>query len=327
MTYRHARLIKEYKKEINMKRNIKNSSGKITGYTEINNDIIVINNHGKPILKLNDVQVLNDIQNDTLTEDVILMLYDDYTLSIGEIASIYNRCYSNINKIIKHLNTKTSKHQGRRNRAYGHKVSTEQSTKMSISLRGRQAPHYERTTEIRNKTSKSLKHYFKENPQNGNKQSNAWANGVYDNVDFKHGIAGHFTSLKTKQIIRFRSLLELCYLLQIEEDNNITSYTYEQIKIHMDNDRIYTPDLFLNNHTLIELKPKKYVERVKGVKEKVAYKKSQAIKYCNKHGYEYKIIYDEDLNFDSRSFKRYIKNNKDIVDKYHITFIHPERMV
>lgn len=310
-----------------MKRNIKNSSGKITGYTEINNDIIVINNQGKPILKLNDVQVLNDIQNDTLTEDVILMLYDDYTLSIGEIASIYNRCYSNINKIIKHLNTKTSKHQGRRNRAYGHKVSTEQSVKMSISLKGRQAPHYERTPEIRSKISKSLKHYFKENPQNGNKQSDAWANGAYDNVDFKHGIAGHFTSLKTKQTIRFRSLLELCYLLQIEEDNNITSYTYEQIKIHMDNDRIYTPDLFLNNHTLIELKPKKYVERVKGVKEKVAYKKSQAIKYCNKHGYEYKIIYDEDLNFDSRSFKHYIKNNKDIVDKYHITFIHPERMV
>ena len=42
---------------------------------------------------------------------------------------------------------------------------------------------------------------------------------------------------------------------------------------------------------------------------------------------EYKIIYDEDLNFNSRSFKYYIKNNKDIIDKYHITFIHPERMV
>lgn len=310
-----------------MKHNIKNSSGKITGYVEINDNLIVINNQGKPIFNLTDKQILNELKNNELKEDTILTLYDDYTLSISEIAGIYNRCYSNINKIIKHLDVKTSKHQGRRNRAYGHKVSPQQSTKMSASLKGRKAPYYKRTNNIREKTSESLKHYFAQHPQNGNKQSEAWANGAYDNVDFKHGIAGHFTSLKTKQTIRFRSLLELYYLLQIEQDDNIISYTYEKIKIHMDNNRIYTPDFFLNNHILVELKSKKYVERVKSVREQVDYKKSQAIKYCNKYGYEYKIIYDEDLNFNSRSFKYYIKNNKDIIDKYHITFIHPERMV
>ena len=34
-----------------MKHNIKNSSGKITGYVEINDNSIVINNQGKPIFK------------------------------------------------------------------------------------------------------------------------------------------------------------------------------------------------------------------------------------------------------------------------------------
>lgn len=75
------------------------------------------------------------------------------------------------------------------------------------------------------------------------------------------------------------------------------------------------------------IKGKEAKQRVEQMIEKVQYKQSQAIKYCNNNGLQYQIIYDEDIGFDSTSMKRYIKNNPDIVKKYSITFLSPERMV
>lgn len=273
-----------------MTRNIKNSSGKITGTIEILEDCIKINNVQKPILLIEDKKIINEVINKNVLNDTIITLYNGYTLSIGEIAGLYDRCYSNINKLIKTIPEITLDKRGRRNRAFGHPVSREQSEKMSKALRGRKSPEY-------------------------------------DNVDFKIGISGHFTSFKINKIVRFRSLLELYYLLLIEEDNNVNTYIYEPFHIEMENGKTYMPDFLINNEIIIELKSKKYTERVKGIKEKVLYKESQAIKYCNSHNLEYKIIYDEDIGFESKKMKHYIKNNPQIVKKYNITFTNPERMV
>lgn len=114
-----------------MKRNIKNSSGKIIGYTEIYDDKIIIHNNLKPELILEDLDLIKEIKNKNKDSKVLLKLYDDYLLSAGEIASLYDVCYSNINFIINTLETKTSKKTGRRNSSYGKQRS--ESTKEKIS--------------------------------------------------------------------------------------------------------------------------------------------------------------------------------------------------
>lgn len=309
-----------------MKRNIKNSSGKITGTTEILNNKIIINNIGKPILEITDKQIINEVLNDNISANTLIKLYNEYTLSIGEIASLYNRCYATINKLIKNEPKILINRNGRRNRAFGHKVSEQQSKKMSKALKGRKSSYYERTPEIKQKISTSLKKYFKNNPQNPLPHIKNWENGVYDNVDFQFGISGHFTSIKTSQTIRFRSLLELYYLIQIENDNSIITYQYEPFHIKMDNGKSYMPDFLINNKIIVELKAKKYIENQPEIKNNVLYKKNQAEKYCFNHNLIYKIIYDEDIGFDSKRMKHFIKDNPDIIKQYNINFTNPERI-
>ena len=315
-------------------RNILNSSGKVIGYTDIINNKVIIHNNNKPELIIEEEEILKAILTKDRNDIIIKKMYDKYFLTIGEIASLYNVCYSNINKQIRNIKVETTKNQGRRNSSYGKNFSQERRNNISEALKKgykdgtiKPVKPYKRTPEIRQKISKSLKEYFKEHPQDPTPHINNWKNGIYDNVDFHIGIGGKFYSYKNLQEFHFRSLLELFYCLILEKDNNIINYSYEPMKIKCDNGHIYTPDLLINNSTLIELKSKKYINNVKGVMEKVLYKKEQAEKYCANHNLIYKIIYDEDINFDSRNFKRYLNNNPQIVEYYKIVFNQPERMV
>lgn len=310
-----------------MKRNIKNSSGKITGYTEFENDYIEIHNGDKPVLRIEDTFILQTVKTRTFSHEALEKLYNEYTLSIGEIACLYDTFYSRANQKIKECPGIKPNRCGRRNRAFGRPVSKEQSEKMSKALMGRKPLIYERTPEIRAKIAASLRQYYKEHPQDSTKHRENWRNGVYDKVDFKRGIAGHFTSIKNNKTIRFRSLLELYYLILLEEDDAIFNYLYEPFHIEMENGDSYMPDFLINNSLLVELKPKKFVERVEGVKERVEYKKAQAIKYCELHGLSYKIVYDEDIGFESRKMKHYIRDNPKVMEKYNVSFIDPERVV
>lgn len=310
-----------------MKRNIKNSSGKITGYAEFENGYVEIYNFDKPVLRIEDIDILKAIEKKTFSREILEKLYNEYTLSISEIACLYDTFYSRTNRAIKECPGIKPNRCGRRNRAFGHPVSKEQSEKMSKVLMGRKPPTYERTPEIRAKIAATLRQYYKVHPQNATKHRENWKNGVYDKVDFKRGIAGHFTSIKNNKTIRFRSLLELYYLILLEEDNTVFNYLYEPFHIEMENGDSYMPDFLINNSLLVELKPKKFVERVKGVKEKVEYKKAQAIKYCEFHGLSYKIVYDEDIGFESQKMKHYIRDNPEIMERYNVSFMNPERVV
>lgn len=328
MTHRHTLHSQtEYKKENFMKRDIKNSHGKVTGYTEILEDHILIDNYDKPILEITEESLIQKITQGVLTDEILIQLYNDFTLTTGEIASLYSRPYSNINKILKKIPTIKFDKRGRRNRAYGHHVSQSQSEKMSKALKGRAAPKYERTPEIRQKISKTLKEYYKTHPQDPAPHIRNWEQGVYDEVDFRIGIGGHFTSLKNNTKIHFRSLLELSFLILLEEDPRVTKYSYEPFHIKMDNKSTYTPDFLINDKIVVELKAKKYVERVAGVKEKFLYKKEQAEVYCARHNLEYRVIYDEDVGFESKKMKYFISNHPEIIEKFQISFSDPKRMV
>lgn len=312
---------------------IKNSSGKIIGFVEIEDTKIIVNNNSKPQLIIEDEELLEAIKNKNRSDSIIKKMYDEYFLSIGEIAALYDVCYSNINKQTRHLKFNTSANQGRRNSSYRKQFSEERRKKISNSLKEGYAngtikpTYYERTPEIREKISNSLKDYFKEHPQDPTPHIENWRNGIYSNVDFHIGIGGSFYSIKNNIKIRFRSLLELFYSLKLEKDLEVINYKYEPFVIECDNGHTYTPDFLINNVDVVELKSKKYVRNVNGVKEKVEYKEQQAIKYCSQKNLNYKIIYDEDIKFDSRNFKRFLNNNPLIIEKYKIEFNQPERMV
>lgn len=312
---------------------IKNSAGKVIGYTEIKENQIIIHNNSKPELIINNIQDIKRIIDKDKSEDFLIYLYDNYYLSCGEIASLYEVCYSNINKKLKSLSKKTSPKEGRRNRSFGKQQSTK--TKEAISntlieghkngIYEKQIP-YERTPEIKEKISKSLKKYFSEHPQNPEPHRKNWEKGIYEKVDFHRGIGGKFFSIKNQQQIYFRSLLELHYMLILEEDKQISHYQYEPIHIKCENNTIYTPDIQYDN-IIIELKSYKYIHSKKDILDAFLYKKEQGEKYCLKNGLEYKVIFDKDIDFDSARMKRHLKNHPEIIEKYKITFNNPKRMV
>ena len=311
---------------------IKNSSGKIIGYTDITNDCIIVDNNAKPLLKITDDFLIQAIKNKNCDSEILIKLYDIYYLNCGEIASLYGVCYSNINKKLKTLPIKTSHNSGRRNRSYGKKQSIKTKQKISSSLTNFYTTHiqipYKRTPEIRNKISNGLKEYYKNNPQNPQPHIDNWKKGIYAKVDFQHGIGGNFYSIKNQQLFYFRSLLELYYMIFLEENKEVTNYIYEPFHIRCDNGHIYTPDILVNNHLVIELKSKRYLEKLNDdVKQNFEYKKAQGQIYCSQHKMEYKVIFDEDIGFDSARFKRHLDNHPEIITQYQINFNSPERMV
>ena len=310
-----------------IKNNIKNSSGKIIGYVEIEDNEIRIFNDIKPVLIISNLNDIQHIQNKNKSNDFLKHLYDDYYMSCGEIAALYGVCYSNINKIIKTINVTTTAHAGRRNRAFGKPVSEEQSKHMSKALQGRDGGHYERTPEIRQKISNSLKTYFQKHPQNPEPHRKNWELGKYKDVDFHRGIGGKFYSIKNTKYYNFRSLLELYYMLQLESDNTITSYQFEPIHIQCEDGTIYTPDILINNHLLIELKSKKYINSLPLEDyNKFLYKVEQGNKYCLNNNLKYQVVYDEDISFDSRQMKKHLQHHPELIATYQITFNQPERI-
>ena len=313
--------------------NIKNSSGKTIGFVEFEENKIIINNQSKPQLIIEDEEIINAVKEKNRSNNILKRMYDEFFLTVGEIAALYDVCYSNLNKQMRQIKVETTKNQGRRNSSYGKIFSEQRKKNISEALKKgyangtRKPTYYERTPEIRKKISHSLKEYFKEHPQNPIPHIENWKKGIYNNVDFHIGIGGKFYSLKNSSEIRFRSLLELFYCLKLESNPKILEYKYEPFTITCDNGHVYTPDFLINNKEVIELKSKKYIKNVSGVLEKVQYKEQQAIKYCSKHNFTYQIIYDEDIRFDSRNFKRYLNNNPQIIVDFKISFNQPERMV
>lgn len=307
-----------------MIRTIKNSAGKEIGEVVINKDRILIKNISKPEYVLIDEAINNSIGL-PLQDELLIKLYDEYYLTIGEIAAIYDVTYSNINKRIKNKVT-TNKAAGRRNSSYGKKFSETRRQNIASSLKGKKPKGYIRTPEIKQKISSSLKKYFQQHPQDPTPHRLNWANGKYDNVIFHRGVGGRFFSLKNNKFFVFRSLFELYYSLKLEEDLNVLQYEYEPFHIKCDNGMIYTPDFLINKVKVIELKSKRFIEHNKEIKSKFEYKKQQGEKFCNKNHLIYEVLYDEDLGYDSRRMKNFIRNNPEIVKKYQISFVQPDRV-
>ena len=135
------------------------------------------------------------------------------------------------------------------------------------------------------------------------------------------GIQGYFYSIKMSKDFYFRSLLELNYLILIEENSEIKSYTMEPCCIHLKNNHHYTPDLLINNELLIEIKPRDHLKYTSP--ERFALELEGLQEYCIKHKLNYDIWYDDQIGFISDKFRRYLKWSPELIKKYNIRFKKP----
>lgn len=302
-----------------MKKDIKNANGRIIGYIDEKRDKISIHNGGKPILSITDKKHVRRIRQKDLS--FIVKLYDDYTMTIAEIAALYCEPYFRMSKIIKTLPVKTERKNGRRNSSYGLEFSKERLKHMSASQIGRIATStYVRTPEIREKISKTLKDGYKSGRivQDPAMKSKAWAEGKYAHAKMGRGIQGFFHSGKMNKDMYFRSLMELKFLIIIENSDDVVSYQAEPFQIKLPHGAHYTPDVLINDNIIVELKPKnfyKYTDMGRFCLEMAGLNN-----YCNKNNMGFVVVYDADIEFNSREYRKYIRNHPEIIEQYDIRF-------
>ena len=312
---------------------IYNSSGKVVGQIEKTNQSIVVNNNKKPLFLITDKRVVSLFEAKEITDEDIIYLWDEYILNIGEIAAIVGVEYSNINKRIKKLSPKTPNKFGRRNSSYGATFSEErkknisEGEKRAYKENGFYAGRYERTKEIREKTSLGVKAAYERGDLDGAKNARkGWGLGKFSNVNFKRGIGGYITSQKTNRRFFFRSLLELCFILKLEKDDSVYWYEYEPFYIECDDGSLYTPDFLINDKYLVELKSYGFIYKQKGkIQSDFEKKCKNGEKYAEANNMVFMVIFDKDIGFDSAVYKHIIRESKDL-DTYNIEFLQPERV-
>ena len=306
-----------------------NASGKVVGTSYIDKKKIIIDNYSKPLLTIKEeplIKIVLEKQNNG-----IIKLFDEYFLSTAEIASLYGTNYKTMNIKINSLKEKglikTKNKEGRRNSSYAKVFSEERRKHIGDARRGKPVFNkpYERTPEIREKISQTLKEGYQTGRIKINREalSKAWADGKYKNVKTGRGIQGFFESrkhLKGKDVY-FRSLLELKFLIEIEENNEIAALSWEPVCIPIENGKHhYTPDCLIDN-TLIELKPREHLKYTNdNIDNRFEKEVKAATKYCDENGLVFKIIYDDELNFESKNFKKFLLDNPEIIKKYNIIF-------
>lgn len=297
----------------------KNSSGKVFGEVEVWDDKIVVQNYKKPILIIEDSEVIEGIKKKD--ESYILVLYDSYELCIGEIATLYGKPYFRINRLLNKLGPKTSITHGRRNSSYGQKFSEERLQHQRESLKGRKpSPIYERTPEIKQKISQTLKEKYASGEIHNDPQkfSDAWARGCYSEAKMGRGIQGFMFSIKNQKDIYFRSLLELNYYLLLEDAPEVKDYKTEPFQIKISGKSHYTPDILINEHVLVEIKPRDHLNYTSKTRFESEVKSAQ--KYCKDNDMSFMVLYDTDIDFDTSRYKTYLRNNPDIIRRFNIRF-------
>lgn len=311
--------------------NIKNSSGKVTGHFDMTDEKIIITNSNKPVVEITDKALIDGINNKN--DEAIIQLYDEYTLLISEIAALFGVNYHNMNKKIKLLDVKTASKQGRRNSSYGRVFSDERRRHIGESHIGKSpsTPPYERTPEIRQRISQTLKEGYKSGRIVVNKEglSQAWRDGKYENPPMGRGIQGYISVSKNAKDkdIYFRSLLELYYIIMLEENPDVFKIIYEPIHIKLVDGSTYTPDFLVNDNVMIELKPSNHMKwRKDSQNNRFENEISGAKQYCDENGIEFKLIYDMDIGFETKSYKKYLLSNPEIINKYNIRFNKPLKM-
>ena len=92
-----------------------------------------------------------------------------------------------------------------------------------------------------------------------------------------------------------------------------------ETQIKLENNHHYTPDVLINNEFLVELKSRKNVQLYEN-KERFEMEQRSANEYCQKHNLSFQVVYDDEIGFETRKYKKFLKDNPDIIEKYQINF-------
>lgn len=117
----------------------------------------------------------------------------------------------------------------------------------------------------------------------------------------------------------FRSLRELCYMIYLDEndiiwENGETNKFKVEYKDCKNINRTTRPDFFINNDTIVEIKPKKLQKTTS-----VILKRKAMEKFCKKNNYKYQMI---DMNIDTEKIKKLYENKEvKFMDKYDEKFL------
>lgn len=296
----------------------------------ITQESIIINSYSKPKIEIMNPEDISKIIDKD--DSIVPLLFNKYFLTIAEIAALFDVCYQTMYKKMKGMGINTSSKQGRRNSSFGKSFSDERKANISKGNRGKTANHgYERTEEIRERISQTLKDGYKNGRIVVNRSaiSKAWSDGKYRKSPMGRGIQGYFSSKKSPRSggdIYFRSLLELNYLLLQEENDSVISIINEPVHIKLPNNGIYIPDFLINSRELIELKPSNHLSWTKDVNGRFDEEIRAAEKYCDSREWTYRVVYDSDIGFETNKFKRYLRNHQNLKDKYNIRFNNPEKV-
>lgn len=309
---------------------IKSANGKQIGQFEISDRSIVISNNTKPVVVIEDGEIIRRVLSKD--ESIVPVLRSKYELGVGEIAALYGVSYQTMYKRMKEAGINTAERTGRRSSTYGMACSESRKLNISLGNRGKTANKgYERTPEIRKQISDALRAQYQSGRihVNGDGISLAWRSGKYERAPMGRGIQGYFRSEKTASgsgDIYFRSLLELFYLVRLEKSDSVVSIAAEPVTIELPNGRTYIPDFLVNDHLLVELKSRKLLEWSGEDNGRFPDEVRSAVEYCSRRGWEYQIIYDTDIGFETSAFKREIVNH-DYISTYGIRFNEPERVI
>lgn len=119
----------------------------------------------------------------------------------------------------------------------------------------------------------------------------------------------------------FRSILELSFIINYVEKNNINVLSAEKIKIpyiYNENKRNYLPDYIDdNNKILYEIKPK---HLIKTIENKLKFEEAE--KWCLNNGYIFKVITEYDFQKLSTNDIKILRENNEIkfIDRYEKKF-------
>lgn len=102
----------------------------------------------------------------------------------------------------------------------------------------------------------------------------------------------------------------------INASSKIDGYIdFSDYKIEIHN---YKKPILINEKYIVELKPYdhlKYTDRRRFYLELAC-----ANDYCNKNKMIYLLVYDKDIGFKSKEYRKYLKDNPDIIRQYNIRF-------
>lgn len=304
-----------------MLRNIINANSALVGKIDIGDNFVLILNGSKPALFIIDPNIINLIKCGDRA--AIPVLYDDYTLTVAEIAALYNTRYFKMAEYLHDLDLKSPMKAGRRNSSYSLEFSKERRQHMHESSIGKpkpKSPDYVVPVDLRKRISETLKEGYRTGRIviDREKLSKAWKDGKYKDAKMVRGIQGYFYSKKIEKDVYFRSLLELRYLIAIENNPDIKTYQMEPFCIPLSNNHHYTPDLLIDNELVVEIKPRAHLQYTSP--ERFALEMEGLQKYCIDNGLNYDIWYDDDIGFASHKFRQYLKLNPDVIKKYNIRF-------